>query len=66
VSWSVIFSISATRSGVGTVASRRIARTSSSGIWPMRAQPSSAASSTSSQRWSLFSSDQILAMAGRE
>ena len=38
----------------------------SAGTTPASAHPSSAASSTSSQRASLPSSDQILAMAGRE
>ena len=38
----------------------------SSGTTPNSAQASSAASSTSSQRSSLCSSDQTLAMAGRE
>ena len=47
-------------------ASARIARAASAGTTPISAQPSTAASSTSSQRSSLPSSDQILAMAGRE
>ena len=45
---------------------RRISRAASSGTAPTEAHPSSAASSTSSQRASLLSSDQTRAMAGRE
>ena len=52
--------------GVGAHRRARIAATSLGGIAPTSAQPSSAASSTSSQCASLRSSDQILAIAGRE
>jgi hypothetical protein len=44
----------------------RIFATSSAGIAPTSAQPSSAASSTSSHRANLLSSDQIPVIAGRE
>ena len=52
--------------GVGTVAVERISCAASAGTTPVSAHPSSAASSTSSQRSSLPSSDQILAISGRE
>ena len=52
--------------GVGTVAPARIASTAARGTVPFSAHPSSAASSTSSQRANLASSDQIADMAGRE
>src|SRR6266545_1103015 len=52
--------------GEGGVARALISRTSSIGTAPSSAQPSSAASSTSSHRASLLCSDQILAMPGRE
>ena len=44
----------------------RIASTAARGTVPVSAHPSSAASSTSSQRANLASSDQIADMAGRE
>ena len=59
-------SISATRSGVGASARSRIASIASRGTTPVSAHPSSAASSTSSQRAIFASSDQIADMAGRE
>jgi hypothetical protein len=52
--------------GVGTVAFERISVAASAGTTPVSAHPSRAASSTSSQRSSLPSSDQILAISGRE
>ena len=52
--------------GVGATARARIASTASRGTTPVSAHPSSAASSTSSQRRSFASSDQIADMAGRE
>ena len=64
-SWFVSRSISATRSGEGGRATDRIRSTASAGTTPSSAQPSRAASSTSSIRESLASSDQIRAMAGR-
>ena len=53
-------------SGVGVTACCRADRAMSSGMTLSSAQASSAASSTSSHRSSLCSSDQTLAMAGRE
>jgi hypothetical protein len=43
-----------------------MAADASAGTTPISTQPSSAASSTSSQRSSLPSSDQMLAISGRE
>ena len=51
--------------GVGTTARSRIAATVSRGTAPTSAHPSSAASSTSSQRRSFSPSDQMWLMAGR-
>ena len=65
-SWFVSRSSSATRAGVGAFASARMRSTASEGITPTAAHPASAASSTSSIRASLASSDQIRVMAGRE
>jgi hypothetical protein len=59
-------SISDTRSGVGGVARCRIRSTASCGTAPTSAHPSRAASSTSSQRRSFVSSDQIADIAGRQ
>ena len=52
--------------GRRTTARSRIASIAARGTTPVSAHPSSAASSTSSQRASLASSDQIADMAGRE
>src|SRR5437762_5459663 len=66
VSWCSVASSSATRSGLGGRAFSRIDRADSAGTNPSSAPASSAASSTSSQRTSFSSSDQILAISGRE
>ncbi len=65
-SWPVRRSISATCSGDGGAACARAPAAASAGTTPSSAHASSAASSTSSQSSSLRSSDQTLAMAGRE
>ena len=60
-------SSSATRSGVGAFAAAAMRWTASAGTTPMtEGQAASTASSTSSIRASLASSDGIRAMAGRE
>src|SRR6266516_6841308 len=64
-SWFVIPSISATRSGVGTLAPCLISSRSTAGTTPSRAQPSTASSSIRSQVASLASSDQTAAISGR-
>src|SRR6266542_3583394 len=63
-SWSVIFSISATRRGGGTTALALICSRSSDGTFPSRVQPSHASSSIRNQWESLASSDHTEAISG--